>query len=77
MDIATKYKIISEIINSSDDHVLNEVKSLLKIKDELDFWDRLNTADQAAINEGIEQLDKGQHESHQAVQKQIKDRFQF
>ncbi|WP_373493957.1 hypothetical protein [Aquiflexum sp.] len=61
MDIAVKYRIISEIINSNDERVLNAVKSLLNIEDEGDFWDELNTEDRAAINEGLEQLDKAQY----------------
>ncbi|CAD5253913.1 MULTISPECIES: hypothetical protein [unclassified Imperialibacter] len=77
MDIAVKYKIISEIISSNDDEILNAVKSLLKIEDEVDFWDELSAEDQAAINEGLEQLDKGQYVSHQSVREEIKNRFNF
>lgn len=77
MDIAVKYKIISEIINSNDDRVLDAVKSLLNIEDEVDFWDELSAKDQAAINEGLKQLDKGQYVSHQSVREEIKNRFNF
>ena len=77
MDIAVKYKIISKIINSKDESVLNAVKSLLNIEDEGDFWDELGTDDKAAINEGLEQLDKGQSVSHQSVRDEIKDRFNY
>ncbi|MEQ8534773.1 MAG: hypothetical protein RIB86_23175 [Imperialibacter sp.] len=77
MDIAVKYKIISEIISSNDDQILNAVKSLLNIEDEVDFWDELSPEDQAAINEGLEQLDKGQYVSHQSVREEIKNRFNF
>ncbi|MEQ8417344.1 MAG: hypothetical protein RIF36_21845 [Imperialibacter sp.] len=77
MDIAVKYKIISEIISSNDDQILNAVKSLLNIEDEVDFWDELSPEDQAAINEGLEQLDKGQYVSHQSVREEIKSRFNF
>jgi predicted transcriptional regulator len=77
MDIVVKYKIISEIISSNDDQILNAVKSLLNIEDEVDFWDELSPEDQAAINEGLEQLDKGQYVSHQSVREEIKNRFNF
>lgn len=76
MDIAVKYRIISEIINTKDEELLNRIKSLLKIDDE-DFWNDLSPEDQAAINEGIEQLDKGQYVSHQSLQEEIKNRFNF
>jgi hypothetical protein len=77
MDIALKYKIISEIINSNDERVLNAVKTLLNIEDESDFWDELNTEDQAAIDEGLNQLDKGQYISRESVREEIKNRFNF
>ncbi len=77
MDIAVKYRIISEIINSNDEHVLNAVKSLLNIEDEVDFWEELSEEDRAAIDEGLEQLDKGEHVSHQSVRDEIKNRFNF
>ena len=77
MDIAVKYRIISEIINSNDERVLNAVKSLLNIEDEVDFWEGLSAEDRAAIDEGLEQLDKGQHVSHESVREEIKNRFNF
>ncbi len=77
MDIAVKYKMISKIINSTDESILNSVKSILKIEDEADFWNELSMDDKAAINEGLEQLDKGQYISHESVQEEIKKRFNF
>lgn len=77
MDIIVKYKIISEIIKSNDEEVLNAVKTLLKIEDPSDFWVDLNADDQEAINEGLEQLDKGQYVSHNTVRDEIKNRFSF
>jgi predicted transcriptional regulator len=77
MDIAVKYRIISEIINTNDEGVLNAVKSLLNIEDEVDFWEELSPEDRAAIDEGLEQLGKGQHLSHESVREEIKNRFSF
>lgn len=77
MDIAIKYRIISEIIKSKDERVLNAVKSLLNIEDEVDFWDELDEDDRAAVEEGLEQLDKGQYVSHESVRAEIKNRFNF
>ncbi|MBN7811740.1 hypothetical protein J0A68_12330 [Algoriphagus sp. H41] len=77
MDIAVKYRIISEIISSNDERVLNAVKSLLNIEDEVDFWEELSAEDRAAIDEGLEQLDKGQYVSHESVREEIKNRFNF
>lgn len=77
MDTSTKYKIISEIIKSNDEEVLNAVKSLLNIEDEVDFWEELSEADKTAIDEGLEQLDAGNYQSHESVRQEIKNRFNF
>ena len=77
MNNAVKYKMISKIINSNDESVLSSIKSLLKIEDEVDLWDELSADDQAAINEGLEQLDSGQYVSHQSVREEIRNRFNF
>ena len=77
MDTSVKYKMISKIISSNDEIVLNSVKSILKIDDEVDFWDELSLEEQSAINEGLEQLDNGQHVSHKTVQAEVAKRFNF
>jgi hypothetical protein len=77
MDIAVKYRIISEIIKCNNERVLNAVKSLLNIEDEVDFWEGLSSEDQAAIDEGLEQLDKGLYVSLESVREEIKMRFNF
>lgn len=77
MDIAAKYKMISKIIDSKDEDVLNSVKSLLGVDDELDFWEELKENDRMAIDDGLSQLDKGQYVSHDAVRSEIKKRFNF
>ncbi|WP_162419129.1 hypothetical protein [Cyclobacterium roseum] len=77
MDNSVKYRIISEIINTKDERVLNAVKSLLNIEDDGDFWEALSEEDRAAIDEGLEQLDKGQYLSHESVREEIKNRFNF
>ena len=77
MDNAIKYRIISEVINSNDEHLLNTIKSILNIEDEVDFWEELSPEDQAAIDDGLEQLDKGQYVSHESVREEIKNRFKF
>ncbi len=77
MDSTIKYKIISKIINSDDEKQLQAVKSILGIKDDEDFWDELSVEDQASIDEGLNQLEKGKYVSHQSVKEEITRRFNF
>ncbi|HSJ66459.1 MAG TPA: hypothetical protein VK921_02240, partial [Anditalea sp.] len=73
MDITIKYRIISEIIKSDDEQVLNAVKSLLNIEDPIDFWDEMSEEDREAIDEGLEQLEILNH----YVRDEIIEKFDF
>ncbi|RZS95226.1 hypothetical protein [Cecembia calidifontis] len=77
MDISLKYRIITEIINTEDEKVLNAIKKLLNIEVDVDFWEELSEDEQKAIEEGLDQLDKGNYVSHQSVRDEIKNRFNF
>jgi tRNA(Ser,Leu) C12 N-acetylase TAN1 len=77
MDIQTKKNLISAILQTSDDEILNEIKKLLKIEDTYDFWVELTEEDQLAINEGIRQLDQGKSISHEEVKDLMKSKFNF
>lgn len=77
MDIQTKKNLITAILQTSDDEILNEIKKLLRIEDSYDFWDELTEEDQLAINEGIRQLDQGKSFSHEEVKDLMKSKFNF
>lgn len=47
MDSSVKYKIVEKIINTDDELLLNEIKSLLGLADE-DFWLELNESTKAS-----------------------------
>ena len=76
MDPAVRYKMISKIINSKDDALLNQIRDLLGIE-EVDFWDELGVEDQRAIDEGLNQLNNNDSVSHHTVKEDIKKRFNF
>jgi hypothetical protein len=42
MDIQTKKNLITAILQTSDDEILNEIKKLLKIEDPYDFWEKIS-----------------------------------
>jgi hypothetical protein len=74
MDIALKYKIVEKIIQSNDDKVLDQIKSLLNIP-EPDFWDELPDNIKGAINGAKEQLERGEGVAHEDVMADVKARF--
>jgi len=74
MDITSKYKIVERIIQTDDDILLNEIKSLIGLS-EGDFWNDLPTEVKQAINEAKGELDRGEGIPHSQVMADIKNRF--
>ena len=75
MDIALKYRIVEQIIQSDDDNVLNEIKSLLGLS-ENDFWSELPVDVKQTINQAKDELDRGEGLPHAQVMAEMKQRFQ-
>jgi len=74
MDIALKYKIVEKIIQTNDDLLLNEIKSLVGLS-ENDFWTEIPGEIKRAVNNAKEELDRGEGIPHAQVMTEIKDRF--
>jgi predicted transcriptional regulator len=74
MDIALKQKIAEKIIQSNDEILLNEIKSLVGLS-ENDFWDELPSEVRQAINHAKDELDRGEGIPHEEVMAEIKSRF--
>ena len=74
MDITLKHKIVEKIIQSEDDVLLNEIKSLLGLS-EKDFWDELPIEVKTAISQAKDELDRGEGIPHDKVMNEVKSRF--
>jgi len=74
MDIAIKQQIAEKIIQSDDDLLLNEIKSLVGLSDD-DFWDELPSEAKQAINIAKTELDRGEGIPHNEVMAEMKSRF--
>ena len=74
MDIELKQRIAEKIIQSDDDFLLNEIKSLVGLSDN-DFWNDLPAQVKSAINEAKGQLDRGEGIPHDDVMTEMKSRF--
>lgn len=70
-----KINLINWISSVQEDDIIEKLEKIQKEK--ADWWDSLNTADKKAINEGIEQLDKGEYFNREQVRSKIKNRFNF
>ena len=74
MDISIKNKIIEKIIQSNDESLLNEIKSLVGLS-EGDFWADLPAEVKEAVDKAKEELNRGEGTPHSQVMAEVKDRF--
>lgn len=76
MDIqTTKLKLMQLLLDTQKEQVLQRIKEIFDQENELDFWDELSEEDQAAIDDGLDQLDRGEYVSHQSVRDEIRTRL--
>ena len=63
----------------SDSNVLNAVKTLLagKAVPQEDWWDEVSEEDRKAIEEGLEQLDRGEYLTRSEVREKIQEKYKL
>ncbi len=75
MDLqAEQLSLLEWLAGLNDPKTLKEFISLKKSK-EVDWWDEINEKEQAAIDEGLTQLDKGEGMSHEQVMKEVRAKY--
>jgi hypothetical protein len=76
MNIETrKINIINWISSLQEEDILAKMEEIQKEK--VDWWNTMSNADKAAINEGLEQLDKGEFLTRSQVRNKIKETYNF
>ena len=69
-----KIKIVEKIIQSNDEGLLNEIKSLVGLS-EGDFWAELPAEVKQAVNQAKGELSRGEGIPHSQLMTEVKDRF--
>jgi len=73
MSIETrKLNIINKITSLNDDVILTEIEKILRTSD---WWDELPQEAQDAIDEGIEQVEKGKTIPHEDVLREAREKY--
>jgi len=76
MNIETrKINIINWISSIQEEEILAEMERIQKEK--TDWWNTVSSEDKKAINEGLEQLDKGEFLTRSQVRNKIKEKYNF
>jgi len=71
MDLQSeKLSVLQQIINSDDESLIRDIKSLINTRD-FDWFDELSSSQQNDIREGISQLDRGESFSHEEAKKDL------
>ncbi|WP_316847930.1 hypothetical protein [Pedobacter psychrodurus] len=71
MDLQSeKLSLLQQIINSDDESLISDIKSLINTRD-YDWFDELSSSQQNDIREGISQLDRGESFSHEEAKKRF------
>jgi len=70
-----KINIINWVSTLQEEGILAEMEKLQKEK--ADWWDNVSHEDKHAINEGLEQLDKGEFVTRSQVRRKIKEKYNF
>lgn len=78
MDIVELRKDLHNLIDKiSDSNVLSAVITLLSgsTSTKGDWWDEVSEQDRKAIEEGLEQLDRGEHMTRSEVREKIQEKY--
>jgi predicted transcriptional regulator len=76
MNIETrKINLINWISSIQEEDILAEMEKIQQKK--ADWWNTISNEDKEAINDGLEQLDKGEFLTRSQVRNKIKDKYNF
>jgi predicted transcriptional regulator len=75
MDLkARKLELVQDILDTTEEGILEQIK-LIFDSSKQDWWDTTSHENKMIIEEGLEQLDRGEGIPHEEVNKQIKQKF--
>ena len=76
MTVGEKYRLGEKIIQTEDESILSEIKSLLGIDDSsAEYWNTVPDTIKNTIEESLEQIKKGNVHANEEVMEDIKKRF--
>jgi len=76
MTVGEKYRIVEKIIQTEDESILSEIKSLLGIDNSsADYWNTVPDTIKNTIEESLEQIKKDKVHANEEVMEDIKRRF--
>ncbi len=72
---ARKLNLINWISSIQEENTLSEVEKIQK--ENLDWWDKVSRKDKKAIEEGLDQLDRGEYFTREKVRNKINEKYKL
>jgi predicted transcriptional regulator len=70
-----KINLINWLSSIQEEEILAQLEKIQKEKS--DWWDNVSETDKKAINEGLEQMDKGEYLTRSEVRSNVKEKYNF
>lgn len=70
-----KINLINWISSIQEENILTQMEDIQKKNN--DWWDIISEEDKEAINDGLNQLDRGEYTIRSQVKKQIEEKYKF
>jgi len=72
---AKKLELVQRILNTNKPSLLEKINKIFEQEGETDWWDELSDEERASIQEGLDQLDRGEGIPHEKVMEEIKTKY--
>jgi hypothetical protein len=72
---AKKLELVQRILNTNKPSLLEKITKIFEQEGETDWWDELSDEERASIQEGLDQLDRGEGIPHEKVMKEMKAKY--
>ncbi len=72
---AKKLELVQRILNTDKPSLLEKINKIFEQEGETDWWDELSDEERASIQEGLDQLDRGEGIPHEKVMEEIKAKY--
>jgi hypothetical protein len=70
-----KLELIQRILNTNKPSLLEKIAKIFELEGEADWWDELSDEERASIQEGLDQLNRGEGIPHEKVMKEMKAKY--
>ncbi len=76
MDLkAEKLELIQWLAQLTDENIIAKIRNLRNEK--TDWWDQIADEERVSIQEGLEELERGEGVSHEEVLKKVRDKYKL